>query len=238
LFKHALDAGLIDRPARFGPGFQRPSKKVLRLHKAKQGTRLFSAEEVRGLLGAAGPQLKAMILLGVNAGLGNSDCGNLPLAALDLERGWLDYPRPKTGLPRRVPLWLETVEALREALAKRPTPKDPAHAGLVFLTKYGLPWARDNDPGTVTKEMTKLLKALHINGHRNYYSLRHTFRTVADGAKDQPAADYIMGHEVPHMSSVYRETISDERLRAVAGHVREWLFGRPDQKAEMPAPTA
>jgi hypothetical protein len=27
------------------------------------------------------------------------------------------------------------------------------------------------------------------------------------------------------MSSVYRETISDARLKAVAGHVRAWLFG-------------
>jgi integrase len=229
LFKYALDAGLIDRPVRFGPGFQRPSKKVLRLHKARQGTRLFSADEVRKLLGTAGPQLKAMILLGINCGFGNSDCGNLPLATLDLERGWLDYPRPKTGLDRRCPLWPETVKAIREALAGRPAPKDPAHAGLVFLTKYGLPWARDNDPGTVTKEMTKLLRSLDINGHRNYYSLRHTFRTVADGSRDQPACDFVMGHEVPHMSSVYRETISDARLRAVVDHVRCWLFPDPEK---------
>jgi hypothetical protein len=33
-----------------------------------------------------------------------------------------------------------------------------------------------------------------------------------------------MGHEVPHMSSVYWETISDARLKAVAEHVRAWLF--------------
>jgi hypothetical protein len=57
-----------------------------------------------------------------------------------------------------------------------------------------------------------------------FYTLRHTFRTVADEAKDQPAADFIMGHEVPHMSSVYSETISDARLRAVADHVHAWLF--------------
>jgi hypothetical protein len=30
--------------------------------------------------------------------------------------------------------------------------------------------------------------------------------------KDQPATDFIMGHESPHMSSQYRERISDERL--------------------------
>jgi hypothetical protein len=48
---------------------------------------------------------------------------------------------------------------------------------------------------------------------------------VADEARDQPAADFSMGHESPHMSTVYREKISDERLRAVADHVHRWLFG-------------
>src|SRR5262249_16953016 len=46
LFKHALDAGLIDRPARFGPGFKRPTKKTLRLARAAHGPRLFTAAEV------------------------------------------------------------------------------------------------------------------------------------------------------------------------------------------------
>ncbi len=75
--------------------------------------------------------------------------------------------------------------------------------------------------------MGKLLHRLGINGRKGlgFYTLRHTFRTVADEAKDQPAADYIMGHEVPHMSSVYRETISDARLKAVSDHVRGWLCG-------------
>jgi integrase len=72
--------------------------------------------------------------------------------------------------------------------------------------------------------MRKLLNSLGINDHRNFYCLRHTFRTIADAAKDQPATDHIMGHETPHMSSVYREGIEDARLRAVAEHVRRWLF--------------
>jgi integrase len=165
-----------------------------------------------------------MILLGANCGFGNADCGTLPLSALDLEGAVIDYPRPKTGIARRCPLWPETVAALREALASRPEPKAPADAGLVFITKYGQGWAKTDNSGPVTQEMRKLLKKLGINGHRNFYALRHTFRTVADEAKDQPATDYIMGHEVPHMSSVYRETISDSRLRAVADHVRAWLF--------------
>jgi integrase len=244
IFKHAYEAGLIDKPVRFGPGFKRPSAKTLRLHRARQGQKLFTADEVLALVRGAlvvgkegpglvqpGAQMKAMILLGINCGFGNADCGMLPLSAVDLERCVIDYPRPKTGIPRRCVLWPETVVALREALAKRPAPKDEGHAGLVFVTKYGGCWAKDEDPGVITKETRKLLNKLGIDGHRNFYTLRHTFRTVADGAKDQPAADYIMGHEVPHMSSVYRETISDERLKAVADHVRTWLFGDPATEA-------
>src|SRR5262249_35687991 len=87
-------------------------------------------------------------------------------------------------------------------------------------------WQTGTTDGPLSREVGKLLRKLHINGRKGlgFYTLRHTFRTVADEAKDQPAADYIMGHEVPHMSTVYRETISDARLKAVSDHVRAWLF--------------
>src|SRR5262249_33459136 len=215
VFKHAFDSGLISAPVRFGPGFKRPTKKTFRLHRAQQGPKLFTAEEIRRLLSAAGTSLRAMILLGINCGFRNGDCANLPLSAVDLEAGIIDYPRPKTGINRRCVLWPETVQALREALAKRHEPKKEEHAGLAFITKYGLSWGKDTTDNPVTKEMAKLLRKLDSNGRTGlgFYSLRHTFRTVADEARDQPAADFIMGHEVPHMSSAYRDTISDARLR-------------------------
>src|SRR5207247_1770673 len=171
--------------------------------------------------------MRAMILLGINSGFGNADCGRLPLSAVNLDAGMIDFPRPKTGIPRRCPLWPETVQALREASAGRPEPKKEEYAGLVFITQRGLAWAKDTNDCPVAKETAKVLRKLGINGRKGlgFYTLRHTFRTVADEAKDQPAADFIMGHEVPHMSSVYRETISDARLKAVADHVRNWLFG-------------
>jgi hypothetical protein len=49
-----------------------------------------------------------MILLGINGGMGNSDCANLPLRAVDLDAGMIDFPRPKTGIARRCPLWPDT----------------------------------------------------------------------------------------------------------------------------------
>ncbi len=226
LFKHAIDAGLIDRPVRFGPGFKRPSKKVLRLNRAEAGPKLFTAEEIRRLIDAAGSSMRAMILLGINCGFGNADCGELPLSAVDLDKAIIDFARPKTGIPRRCPLWPETVAALRDALAKRHEPKSGEDAGLVFITKYGLAWNKDTSTNPVSQEMGKLLRSLKINGRKGlgFYTLRHVFRTIADESKDQPAVDYMMGHEVAHMSSHYRETIGDERLRAVASHVRTWLF--------------
>jgi hypothetical protein len=62
-----------------------------------------------------------------------------------------------------------------------------------------------------------------------FYTLRHVFRTIADAARDPVAIDLIMGHTDPSMGGHYRERIEDRRLRAVAEHVRQWLFGQaPD----------
>jgi integrase len=230
VFKFAADDGLIDKPVRYGQQFRAPSKKTMRLHRAAQGPKLFTADEVRRMVAAAGPQLKAMILLGINCGFGNADVGNLPRSVVDLDAGVIDYPRPKTGISRRAVLWPETVEALREALARRPEPTKDEDAGLVFLTRFGVRWAKDTADQTLAKEFAKFLKKLAINGRKGlgFYTLRHTFRTVADESKDQVAVDYVMGHEIPHMSAVYRETISDARLRAVADLVRAWLFAEPE----------
>ncbi len=231
VFKYAYDAGLIDKPMRFGPGFKRPSKKTLRKERAAKGPRMFEATELRKMIGAAGGQLRAMILLGVNAGFGNADVGTLPIAALDLDAGWATYPRPKTGVPRRAALWPETVKAIRAVLAKRPTPRDEAHAELVFVTKYGKSWAKAGRDNPVSKETAKLLKELGL--HRpglNFYALRHTFETVGGDSRDQVAVDHVMGHAREDMASVYREKVGDDRLKAVSDHVRGWLF--PRRKAE------
>jgi integrase len=121
LFKFAWDNGLIERPVRYGQEFKRPSRKVVRIDRAKKGPKRFTSEEVRRLLAAASPAMRAMIFLGVGAGFGNSDCGHLRMSAVDLDRAMIDFPRPKTDIPRRCPLWPETVTAVREAFAQRPT---------------------------------------------------------------------------------------------------------------------
>jgi hypothetical protein len=104
LFKYGFEAELLAAPVRFGKSFDKPSRKVLRLNRATKGAKLLTAADCCKLIDAASEQMKAMILLGLNAGFGQSDCSSLPRSAVDLKAGWVIFPRPKTGIPRRARL--------------------------------------------------------------------------------------------------------------------------------------
>jgi integrase len=233
VFKYAYGEGLIDRPICYGQSFKKPSRKTLRKARAKNGKRMFEAAELREAIDSAPQPLRAMILLGINCGFGQTDVSSLPQSAVDLEGGWIDYPRPKTGIERRCPLWSETVKALREAIVKRPKPKDAADADLAFITKYGKRWVKthttENGSGTpadaLGQQFSKLLTELEIKRPGvSFYALRHTFETIGGECRDQVAVDHIMGHARDDMASLYRERISDERLRAVTDTIHDWLF--------------
>jgi integrase len=228
VFKYASDNGLLDKPVRYGSEFKKPGKAVLRKHKVDAGGNMMEAEEIRKLLNAADPATKAMLLLGVNCGFGPTDCATLPLDAVDLNAGWIDYARPKTGIARRCPLWPETVQALKDALAVRPTPKHETDAKLVFISARGNRFISCNAAHPVTVVIVHLMKTTKVHREgRGPYTMRHVFRTVADDALDRVAIDLIMGHSDPSMGGHYRERIDDSRLVAVAEHVRTWLFGKP-----------
>jgi hypothetical protein len=92
VFAYAFDNGLIDRPVRFGGEFTKPDKTVLRRHKAQAGPKMLEAADLRRLIEAAGTPYSAAVLLGINCGFGNTDVASLPLAALDLDGGWIDFP--------------------------------------------------------------------------------------------------------------------------------------------------
>ena len=247
ILKYAFDQRLIDCPVLYGQAFEKPSARMIRKSRNEAGMKLFTAEELRRILKAADPIIRAMTLLAINGGLGNTDISNLPQDAIDFEGAWLDYPRPKTEIPRRIPLWGETIEALKLAIEQRPVPKDPADANLVFLTSTGLRCVRSvpsktkdrfNTFCSVADRFGALIKKLKINGRRGlgFYTGRHCFETVAGESRDQVAVDSIMGHVDPSMAATYRERISDERLRAVVDVVRSWLYPEVDEADdEQPA---
>jgi integrase len=141
-------------------------------------------------------------------------------------------------------LWPETIGALRVAIAQRPRPADPADDNLVFITAPGLRWVRsvvqENDDGltvvkadnSISRAFRELMQRLKLRRRGlSFYSLRHCCET--HGGTDQVAIDRVMGHETPGMGSNYRQSISDDRLKAVADSIHAWLFPRPKKdKAE------
>jgi len=237
VFKYAFEQSLIETPVRYGQTFKKPSLATLRKEKAtrtsKNGARMFEAAPLRIIIEQATQPLKAMVLLAINCGFGQTDISSLPIAALNLKTKWVDYPRPKTGVHRRCPLWPETIEAVQEAVSKRPTPRAEEDGRLAFLTKYGQKWVKSNKKGTpadaLGQEFAKLLTSHGLKRPGlSFYALRHTFETIGGEARDQVAVDYIMGHApaADDMSSRYRERVDDSRLKTVTDHVRKWLFGR------------
>ena len=97
-----------------------------------------------------------MILLGINCGLGNSDCGQLRFRNIDLIGGWLNYPRPKTSVARRC----QTLAGNRDGVEGRRSTIDPnqrknEHRELVFMTRIGQPWSKDTPDSPITKEFSK-----------------------------------------------------------------------------------
>jgi hypothetical protein len=97
-----------------------------------------------------------------------------------------------------------------------------------FVTKVGNSWAKEtvgNNPVSLMFKRLLQSEKLYRLGI-GFYSLRRTFETVAGETLDQPAVDVVMGH-TPHandMSARYRQRVGDERLKAVAEHVRKWMF--------------
>jgi len=224
IFTYGAEMKLMT-PVDYGPKFDRPSNKTLRKDREEKGEKFFTAEQINGMLKLADRQLTAMILLGINCGFGNEDCATLQQRYLDLEKGWHNYRRKKTGVKRSSPLWPETVAAIKECLAKRFKPKGDTHPDLIFVTRCGNSWSQNSM--AITQEFKKILTKLGIEqkGH-SFYSLRRTFETVGEESYDQAAVSFIMGHIAGRedMASTYRQKMTDERLLRVTNHVRGWLF--------------
>ncbi len=206
---------------------KKPSQKSLRKCRNERVPQLFTPEELKRMLTYAEPTLRAMILLGLQAGLGNADCALLQTK--HIKGAWVVYPRSKTEVMRRIPLWKVTQEAL--AAVVRPGDE------YVFRTKKGALWTpkgKSETTSPISHKFTKFLHDLGIQEGRGFYALRHTFATVGGNAGDRDAVEAMMGHapRANDMAATYREGISDARLIRVVKHIQKWLGGVPTYWAD------
>jgi integrase len=203
----ALGSEQIRQPLPYKKPLLSPSKLVMRRRQREQGPRMYEARDIRKLVEAADPHLKAMVLLGINCGFGPKDCETLPASAITGD--WLQHPRSKTEVDRRCPLWPETVAALA-ALPE----SDHVFNGRV--------WSRHE----IARQFAELCKACEVANH-GHYSLRRTFETVAATAEvNQAVIDAVMGHTRNDMASIYRQKIFDQQLQRCVNHVRAWYLGK------------
>ncbi len=224
VFKFGLTNGLLKTPAQFGTEFDVPSAKMMRLARNGQGPRMFEPQQIRALIEKADPTEKAIVLLAINGAMGAKDIAEVPMEAVDLESGWLRFARSKTGIDRKIPLWSETVEAIRDMLAVRRKAK-PGCKRYLLLTKNGRSWLTAGDGRQVSAKFGRLAKRAGVEG-RQMYDLRRTFQTIGEESRDLAAVQAIMGHAArsDDMSAIYRQRVSDDRLRVVVGVVHDWLF--------------
>ena len=230
IFKYGVDAGLIDKPLRFGPTFKKPAARLMRAHRQKNGVRMFEAAQLRTIIDKADQPLKAMILLGINCGFGNHDCRYATQECLGPGRRLGELSSTENVNRATVPAVARDYRG--DAGGDQhsdPRPKDREHDDLVFITKYGGPWAKETSDNPVSQRVPQALgrSQLHRPG-LGFYALRHTFETIAGDSRDQVAVNAIMGHADASMAATYRERIEDDRLRAVVEHVHGWLFPKGD----------
>jgi integrase len=254
--RHAEDAEWC-RPVRLG---NRQVAKLTARARPSMKWRLYTADEVAIILDAADAridgavgkykepwvQLKAMILLALNGGYGATELAELPREVIDLDAGVIDYRRGKTKQDHVVPLWPETVEALRPVMLQRPGD------ALVFRTRSGEPWAyrkRVLKAGRLQKiiggdnfawAFRELVKPLGLKIDRQGpYKFKHLANTTADAFNDPHATFTLFGHALPGAKSHYVR-VGDDRVRAVVEFMRQrllhvWLVNREAGRRRAPA---
>lgn len=190
--------------------------------------RIFTHEEINKLLAVADVKMKAMIWLGLNCGFGCTDCSELQWKNLDLTNCRVVFPRGKTGVPRDLPLWSETIEALKAA---------PKKGKLVFYTARGNPFVRSvlkTDANgqekycvlnTISTKFSRLLKKseLDVSKGTGFYTLRRTAATLAARSGAPFAVQRLLGHANLLMATRYVQDVS-KQTDAVIEKNREYMI--------------
>ena len=215
-FKAMLHWALNNQVIEKGPNLN-AIKKLPRVMKHRE---TFTAEEIEKLVAHATANMRAMIWLGLNCGFGCTDCSELLWEHIDLDAARIRSGRTKTGILRNLPLWPETVNALRAL---------PRRNARVFNTRYGNAYVRfkksTDETGlvrfvkcdNVTAQFSRLMNKAGVNKGDGvgFYSLRRTAATLAARSGDPFAVQSLLGHADLRMATAYVQDISEQTDQVV-----------------------
>jgi integrase len=199
------------------------------IHKEKY---TFNKKQIRKLLTATDVKMKAMIWLGLNCGFGCTDCSRLQWKDIDFKNNRVKLARNKTKIGRNLPLWPETIKALKEI---------PKSGALVFTTSKDHPWIRTtattNDNGEpkyicdnrISTKFSRLMKKVGIQAPKGtgFYSLRRTAATMAARSGDPFAVQRLLGHVDLTMATRYVQDVSEQTDRVIENS-RKHFIGKED----------
>lgn len=203
------------------------------IRRKRQQRRHLTAETIHAVIAHATPLLRACIMLGINAGLNQSDAAELTPEHLAREpdgSAWLAQPRAKTGVQRLALLWPETIAAIDAARQHKRVRRD-----LLLATRNGLAIVRDRNNGADRFDAVRLAirKASNAAGvSASFADLRHTYQSVADSLDppDDAAVDVTLGRtpkSARRVADWYNPNLPRTRLVRVSDHVRAWLGDPP-----------
>jgi len=195
------------------------------VHKEKY---TFNKKQIRKLLSIADVKMKAMIWLGLNCGFGCTDCSRLKWEDLDFKNSRVELARSKTKIGRNLPLWPETIKALKEI---------PRSGALVFTISKDHPWIRTtattNDNGEpkyiidnrISTIFSRLMKKVRIQAPKGtgFYTLRRTAATMAARSGDPFAVQRLLGHVDLTMATRYVQDVSEQTDRVIENSRKHFI---------------
>lgn len=198
----------------YGSALKRPPAKAIRRQRNQRDDKTLRPAQIHAMLNVASERNRAILMLGINGGYGNKDVAMLRTADVDLDAAVINHFRNKTEARRVVPLWPETVKALKRC---------PRDHELMFPDSVGKPLVRRGQHG-VCRMMETIRTASGVTA--TYYGFRYTFATIAAETGDDHARKLIMGHVIDGVSENYVMRFPMDRLLRVSGHVHDWLYSK------------
>lgn len=186
---------------------------------------LYTTTQIQQLVQAARPQMRMMILLGLNCGFGPKDLQDLTWGHFRGERVTLS--RSKTGVRQTFLLWPQTKNTLDELrtarvklvarLARRGRPR--SDGGHVFMTKYWRPWCKD----AISLGFRQLCVKVGVPCY-GFYRLRHCASTAMASVASPHVKRKFMRHTQVQQQVTYTH-LADAEVDEAIQKTRVKLLG-------------
>tara|TARA_Y100000296_G_C5162470_1_gene252647 strand:+ start:453 stop:1565 length:1113 start_codon:yes stop_codon:yes gene_type:complete len=190
-----------------------PAQNVRKLKEPRGRTRYLTEKELKALLKAVSPRadLKLAVMLALTTGARRMEIWSLKRNDIDLQNGFATFSKTKTGVARTVPIRGESLELLRDYLAR-------SESTLLF--------PGEKNPA-VPFDFRRSFKAALVKAKIDDFSwhdLRHSAASyLIRSGVDLRIAGEILGHKNISMTMKYSHLAPDHLTEAVENMTKKFL---------------